>query len=104
MRPIRAIPGSDEPSDRTGGTPVRTEQRNYGSALRHCESCPRQAELCPVGALASENPPAVPVPELGHCRRPHRLGARAKCGDWGPGGGDPPPAVVPPARETPARV
>src|SRR5438093_8911046 len=101
MRPIRAIPSSDEPSDRTGGTPVRTGQRNYGSALPHCESYPPQAGLCPVGALASESPLVVPVLELGHCRRPHRLAHAASCGDRGTGRETPPPGGVPPGRAAP---
>jgi hypothetical protein len=98
MRLIRATPSSDEPSDRTGGTPVRTGQRNYGSVPLHCESCPRPAGLYPGGALASENPPGVPVPELAHCRRPHRPAPAASCEDRGTGRETLPQAVGPPGR------
>ena len=96
MRPIRAIPGSDEPSDRTGGTRVRTGRRSYGNARRHCESSRPPAGLCHAWALAAESLPAVPVPALGHCRRPHRPAPAASHADQGtrreplPGAGAPP--------------
>ena len=96
MRPIRAIPNSDAPSDQTGGTPAQTAQRNYGSVPPHCESCLRPAARCHVWALASETPPIGPVPGSGHCPRPHRpVPAVSRAGrDTGPG--PPPQAGVPP--------
>jgi hypothetical protein len=100
MPPIPATPSNGGPSDRTGGTPVRTGQRNYGSAPPQCQSCPRQAGLCPVGALASENPPVVLVPALDHCRRLHRPAHAASRGDRGPGQETRPQAGVPPGRAT----
>jgi len=94
MPPIRSTPHSDELSDQSDGRCAQTAQRNYGSALPRGESCPRQAGLCPVGARASENPPAVPVPAWGHCRRLHRLAPAARCGEQGTGRKTLPQAVV----------
>jgi hypothetical protein len=98
MRPIRATPSSDEPSDRTGGPPVRTEQGSSGSAPPHCESCPRQAARGRAWAPASETLPAGPVPAWGPCRRPPRPAPAASCGERGTGRETPPPAGVLPGR------
>ena len=83
MRPIRATPSSDEPSDQTGGTLARTAQRSYGNAPPRCESSRPPAGLSLVWALATESRPAAPVPGLGHCRRPHRPERAASGGGRG---------------------
>jgi hypothetical protein len=100
MWPIRAIPSSVEPSDRTGGTPAQTGQRSYGSARLQCESCPRPAERGRVWALASESPPVVPVPGSGPCPRRHRLARVARRAGRGTQRATPPPAA---ARPRPVR-
>src|SRR6266446_8643952 len=86
MPPIRAIPSNVAPSDRTGGTLVRTGQRNYGSAPLHCESSRLPPALCRVWALANEIPPGVPVPGSGHCHRRHRPAPAGSPADLGTGG------------------
>jgi hypothetical protein len=104
MRPIRATPRSDEPSEQTGGTPGRTGQRKYGSAPPHCEFCPRLAGHGRVWALASETPPAVPVPAGGQGQRLLRPAPAASCGAPGTGRATRPPAVVPPRRAAHPRL
>jgi hypothetical protein len=96
MRPIRAIPSSAAPSDRTGGTPAQTEQRSYGSVPPHCESCPRPTARGRAWALASESPPVALAPGWDHCRTPHRPAPAASPEDQGRGWGILPQAVVPP--------
>ena len=96
MRPIRAIPNSDAPSDQTGGTPAQIAQSNYGRVPPQCASCLRPAARGHVWARASAPPPLGPVPGSGHGHRPQRpapAGSRAGR-DTGPG--TPPQAVVPP--------
>src|SRR5262245_56551871 len=100
MQPIRAIPRSDEPSDRSGGTPVRTGQGNYGSAPPHCESGPPPAALCPAWALATESLPDALAPALAHCRRPHQLAPGASCATPPRGRAPLPPAVARPELAT----
>ena len=88
------------PSDQSGETLAQTARRSYVNARRHCESCPPPVGLCHAWGLASEILPAVPVPEWGHCRRPHRRAPAASCGDQGTGHKPLPQAGVPPARAT----
>src|SRR5438093_11224285 len=98
MLPIRATPSSDGLSDRTGGTPARTGQSNYGNAQRRCEFYRPLLGLCRAWALVTETLPAVPVPGSGHCRRPHRPERAASCGGRSTGQETPLQAGVPPGR------
>jgi len=101
MQPVRATPSNAEPSDQTGGTPSRTARRSYDSARRHCESSQSPAGLFRAWALAAESLFVVPVPELGHCRRPHRPVRVGSCGDRRRERQTLRPVVAPPRHATP---
>ena len=98
MRPIRAIPSSDEPSGRSGGTPGQTGRRSYGSAPPRCEACPRPVAHGRAWALASASRPAMPGPASGHCPKPPRPARVASREDQGTGPPTLPWAVAPPGR------
>jgi hypothetical protein len=104
MRPIRALPSSDEPSDQPGGTPAQTARRSYGSAPLHCESSRPPTAPCRVWALAAENLPGGPAPESGHGRTPQRPARVVSHAGRDTGQGTPPPAGGPPGRAARPRV
>jgi hypothetical protein len=100
MRPIRAIPSSDEPSDHSGGTPARTAPRSYGSARPRAESCRLPAERCLVWGLVNGSRRAGLVLGWGHCHRRHRPAPGGSCADHHQGRRTRPQAGRPPEPAT----